>query len=67
MAKNPFLPLPANLDPAAPDFIATLNDRLRRVAAPVATTAAGKQGPAGPAGSGAGTTGVSINGAAVTY
>jgi hypothetical protein len=41
MAKNAFLPIPANLDPAGPNFVAVLNDRLRRLATP-ATSAAGK-------------------------
>jgi hypothetical protein len=31
MARNPFLALPPDLNPAAPDFIPTLNDRLRRI------------------------------------
>lgn len=32
MPRDTFIPLPSDLDPASPDFVATLNDRFRRLA-----------------------------------
>lgn len=37
--SNPFIPLPGDLSPNHPDFIAVLNDRLRRLSSGVSTAA----------------------------